>query len=258
MDLLGEKEQKELEAAKAHASSNRRPFEAAVDCIDDRGVRAGRKRPGAHFGYVMIVLALKQVIKEKTGLDLTARMAVDSVKDTVEEAGEPFSMHTDKHADPEDGSSHAANGPLIGCGHINLAANVQYRQPYNVEPSDIIEAVNYARTLHENGEIELVNLDGEHNKEGAFLIVKGTKNTVVPNGYYVYDETKDKEFIRDVLIPGLARRGITGFNFEEFSQIDDRQRNMTASVLGEGFAFFETDVDGQTVQVEFIGRVPKI
>lgn len=256
------KEDQELEKAKGHVERNRVPARNVRGCVDgryeeDSGMLA---RPGGDFGYVMALLTLNRVRNWGLTSEQIFDIVYDSVTTDTEDSG-TFYMHTDEHAE-------GGHGPLIGCGHVALAISSEHVNRYEVGAEELIPAVERARFLYKNGDrVKIVNLKGKH-KEAGVLVVTSREYTVNPydaetgSMYFVYDKTRDEEFIRDVLLPRvndkLAKIRVEGPSYEEFKDVADRQMDLTLRILAEGKRVFLVDVDSEKPQVEFSHRVPKI
>lgn len=183
-------------------------------CIDGRypkdpysGLLA---RPGSDFGYVMVLLALRPDWSPQHCLELVYSIA-------AKRGG--FHMHT-------------------GCGHIANALNQETALRYGLNSQRVKQA--YEQALKKSDK-PLPVLDGKH-QEQAMLRITGTKKTVIPNSngsmYFVYDETRDREFMKKILLPGLP-----GCRFLPFLDLSNRQLSVTVQLLAQGLPVFTVNVD---------------
>lgn len=205
-------------------------------CIDGR-YSAGSTdvgmiaRPGADFGYVMVLL----VLNRKLNTGMTPGQCFDAVYQIVTANKGKFYMHTDQH-----------EGSIIGCGHIAKSADPNLAPSYGVNPQDIAEALKYAKNKLQNaGNIRMANLEGSHIEQGVFRVL-GTARTIKPQNatmYFVYDKTRDDIFIETVLVPGF---NIPGINASEFKEVSDQQLAATMQNLAEGKPVFDVNVDNKS------------
>ncbi|MBI4096803.1 MAG: hypothetical protein HY428_00095 [Candidatus Levybacteria bacterium] len=255
--LLSPEDQQALREVTQHSAENPMPAWPGRKCVDGR-YQAGQgsgmiSRPGADFGYIMVLLAIN---KEKK-LGLTPQECVDKVRGVVTKNGGKFFMHSDQHADPvlpqPNHNDHAHVKQLTGCGHITNAANPELALAYGVDPDDVKQAHIYAKSI---AQVEEVPLYGEH-EERDVIAITGTKRTVSSfdqhrnRMYFVYDKARDGAFM-DELVPQL---GIEGVTIEEFKAAAGRQMNETLRLLAPGRRIFTVNVDGSVPKVDLASRV---
>lgn len=196
-------------------------------CVDGRyepGQEEGRiARPGADFGYVMILLALN---KEKQ-LGLSPEECVDRMYDIVTKDGGTFFMHTDTHA----------HSPSIGCGHIAKACQEELASEYGLSAMDVKHALHYTQMRFKKGDsIHITTLTKDH-EECAVLDVWGNQKTVRPYDpetgimVFVYDRKRDTAFMRDVVVPQLH---LPKGTFADFNRVSNKHLAVTLRLLAFG------------------------
>jgi hypothetical protein len=250
----------QLQEAKNYVQRATVPAIEGRKCVDGRyqhdqqsGMLA---RPGGDFGYVMALLAVNNTLK----LGLTPRECFEKVYRAVtsDQKGK-FGMHTDQHANSEDGHKVKAIGvepTIIGCGHIAKACNEEFSEAYGLEPYELRELVDAARErLHEGGAIDMVTLAGDHAEKGV-LIIDSQDSSVDPydseqkSMYFIYDRMRDEIFMKK-LVETLALQGLT---YESLKDAADKQLQTTLRILAPGAPMFVVDFTKQD-NVSLAGKI---
>lgn len=213
-------------------------------CIDGRygedpAYIGSMARPGAHFGYVMTLLAVSAEQK----LGLSPEECFERVYTAVTNLGHRFSMHTDHTTHPPHEGGCTCSGPYvpIGCGHITKALDPACATAYKVPNANIEAALAYAPK--KNGGIAMANLAGSH-EEDALLVVMGTERTVLPflddHSFFVYDAWRDHVFMERLVVE-LAIPGVDAITFFRAADV---QLNATLRLVAPNTPIFNVDLSG--------------
>lgn len=222
-------------------------------CVDGRykdgaGMIA---RPGGDLGYVMVLLAFNR----KNNWGFSAQQVVGFVYEYVTRDGGEFFMHTDEHAEHK-----TKEDPLsIGCGHVALALVEGFAPDYLLDSEDLREALVTLREKQEEWkDIKKVVLEGEHKEKGV-LIVESREKTVSPRDgeemYFVYDETRDQDFMQG-LVDFLSKEKGLDVTFDEFKQVSDIQVEATLQKLAPTKPILRVRFEDSSPQFNFEGLVP--
>ena len=229
--------------------------EKGCECVDGRCKHKAEggylARPGADFGYVMGLLALRKDGIISTSPTECAQKIYDIVMD---DCGE-FHMHTDSHAEE--------NEKLTGCGHIMNATIPQNAQDYGVDPEEIKEALKYVRDNNIHPKTVEESLKGEH-KEEFVILNKSLTHTVnhqddedLANGKmaFVYDAALDEKRIEYL----VEKLNIPNLTVENFKGALNKQTQATLVRLALGKEIFITEIDknGTLTHLESAGFVEK-
>lgn len=241
--IMTHEKQLALENATRFVRENLVPAVAGRKCVDGRYQDSGAgmiARPGGDFGYVMVLLALTKA----KGFHLTPGQCVEKVYMALGNHNNRFYMHTDNHA--------AANHGLPGCGHIAKAMDTRLAESYGIKPMEVQAAIMHVQLLS-NVRTEI--LQGEHREQGV-LVITGESNSVrsqdEQNMYFVYDQTRDEEKMRDL----VARMGIPKLTVEDFIEVSKKQLAATLQELATGKPIFEVNADDpEDLQIKFADRV---
>lgn len=230
------------------------PAQVGRKCVDGRylpdqapGMIA---RPGGDCGYVMALMA----VSKKKKLGLTPEQCFNAVYNAVA-VKSGFCMHTDHHTDP-DRYTHIG---LIGCGHLAKAANKKLCKQYHVDSDDVKRVVDYARNICEiSRTIHMVNLDGNHQEKGVLIVSSDTYSVLADNPklqqmYFIYDEERDREFIRDL----VKEMQIVGVTYADMKEESDLQLQATLQNLAQGLPIFRITFIREEPQIKYIGVVEK-
>lgn len=245
-----------VEDVKAHVKANTVSVRDGRKCVDgrygkdmDTGMIA---RPGGDFGYVLTLLALNR----KHNLGLTPEQCFDRVYDTVTKNSGLFYMHTDEHSEHDKEHDKGHEHLHIGCGHVAKSSDAHLCAMYDVSAEDVQRVLAYVHEKQKsNSQIHNTVLAGAHAEEGV-LVVTGTEKTVDPRDtrmFFVYDKTRDNQYMETVLFPALSLNGIT---LEDFKAASDVQLNATLKLLAEGKPLFEVNADKEEPFVQKAGNVP--
>jgi hypothetical protein len=226
-------------------------------CVDGRysskTARGMIARAGGDCGYVMALMA----INKKKKLGLTPEQCFNEVYRVIQQKMHgPFCIHTDHHVDPstEGGNDHL-HKTVIGCGHLSKASSQKLRESYDVANSDVKKIIAYVRNLAEiNKNIDMVNLDGDHNEQGVLLIESEdyTVNASDENRmYFIYDKTRDDDFMRK-LVKVLDLPGVT---FEDMKEESDKQLEATLHLLAKGLPLYHVTYTYKTPNVSYISTI---
>lgn len=248
------KTEQALEEARAFVDANVILARPGRKCVDGRykpGQADGKiARPGGDWGYVEVLLALR----EEGVIDLSPEACIYAVLHAVKQIGDTFCMHTDHHADP---TRAYHKNTSIGCGHIAKAAEPKNASLYVLSSEDVKKALLYTRELDaiDDKSIDMVRLRGEH-KERGVLIINSEKYTVWSSDkenvmYFIYDKTRDEAFMKK-LVKTLA---IEGLFYKDFKRVSDIQLQATLELLAAGKPMFEITFDDATSEVRFLGNV---
>lgn len=246
--------QNTLEQATSFVRRNVIPARVGRKCVDGRYQLATEDsgliaRPGGDAGYVEVLLALNK----KFNLGLGPEQCFDKVYEAVTANDGTFYMHTDHH------TLEADTEPLsdkIGCGHLAKATNPELASGYQVDPAEVKAVIKYAKKgLQEGKKIKIVDLPGDHKEEWVF-VVEGQDKTINPSDSqqmgFVYDLTRDQQFIENELFPKLNLEKVT---VEDFLAISDIQLKATLKNLASGLPIIKVNVDQANPLVALAGRV---
>lgn len=229
------------------------PVAKGTKCVDGRylpdqgtGMIA---RPGGDGGYVMAL----EGVNRMRGLDLSPEQCFNAVFNAVKKLNGTFYLHTDRHTDPNAKTHHG----LIGCGHLAKAARRGFSWQYDVRSKDVKEMVNYARNLCEiSDEVKMINLAGEHQEKGVFLIHSDTYTVSADNPklhqmYFVYDVDRDRAFMKEL----VEEMHIPGLTVKDMQREADLQLDATLQNLALGLPMYEVAFEGRTPQVTYLGHI---
>lgn len=233
---------------------NAKPGRKCVDGRDESATEDSGKiaRPGGDAGYVEALIA----VNDELDLELEPEEIVDTFLDTYDEMGETFNMHSDDHTEAHLKEVKESDKSKIGCGHLSKPTDPNLATAYAVDPDKMKRAITHLRKRrNERRNIHWVDLPGEHLEEGV-LVITGTQKTVNSsdgrNMYFVYDVTRDNEFIEQRLFPNLK---IPGLTLEAFKQASDKQTQATLHNLALGKPVFEVNADLLQPGISLLSRV---
>jgi hypothetical protein len=238
----------DINTVKTYAQKNLVSPKKGRRCVDGRYTKGDYSgmiaRPGADGGYVAILHALELAEKHP----LTTDELVHKVHDSLNSIGEQFFAHTDHHAD------HLVHTHNIGCGHLARPTNPDHAEGYSVDPENMKEIVKDIKALAHEGTIHMVTLEGDHKEEGVLVVTDPTMAVDSYDGehqFFVYDQTRDQDFIKDVLLPGLN----LPFTYDEFWEISQQQTSATLQLLAKGLPIYLISSKDDEIIVEEAGVV---
>jgi hypothetical protein len=230
----------DLAAANAFIRHNVIPAQDGCMCVDGRypvaGENAGRlARPGADFGYVMVLLGLRR----EGAIDLTPEECAQRVYDHVTRNRGVFRIHTDAQADQQRRLTERPDTVISGCGHIKRATLAENSQLFGLEPEDVVAAFSHIERLRSEGKVEEEVLRGDHAEHGV-LINSGIRNTLYhSNGgdqYFVYDKTRDTERLNELT-------AALDVDFDAALAVSEKQTNAALQLLAKGTPIVLVDAD---------------
>ncbi len=247
--MMKDSEQAILSEAKRYVGKNILTVAEGRECVDGRYDQRRTEGPlgraGADVGYVMGLLYLKN----EGIINLTAEECVDAVYKAVTKDGGKFYAHTDHHAKEK--------GNLIGCGHIMGATLPENSELYGVNPSDVVNSLNYIHDITKHENLEEPELKGEHEEKGVLVV--NSDNYVVDHHdenkmYFVYDKKLDLAFVDKL----AEEMNIPGVTIENFTKALDHQTDATLKELAPGKPIFKVDIiDRNNFTVDHVKDVPK-
>jgi len=203
-------------------------------------------RPGADFGYIMVLLAANEyLIQQEAGTHgrttyehLTPEQIVGIAMDWKRSLRQQFVIHGDDHA----------RGPKTGCGHIDNATSGQHAEAYGISAQSLSRALDY--TLSAVPDMpDMTILTGKHVEEGVLVV--DSENTTIPSTitnkggkerrFFRYDRAVDRKNLASLL--GFLRD--TGhsighvIDLDTFIQMSDKQLGATLGILASGLPIFE-------------------
>jgi hypothetical protein len=238
-----------------HLRAHLVPASPGRRCVDGRyqaGQASGRlARPGADLGYLLATLAACRA----RGSTAPATEIADAVFSAVTADGGGFALHTDEATGVVTG---VGQRPKLGCLHVTAAldpanAGAYYPGGGAAASNDAATAVGRILERRERGDrVEIVTLYGKP-RETAVLIVSGTGRSVEPGqaGYLVFDETRDRAYMADVLAPRLTGLGIS---FDDLEVASRRQLAATLQIAAPHATVWRVDLDGPEPVIEPVER----
>lgn len=258
--MIKEKKVATLKEAQQYVTANTVRAEKGSMCVDGRYVVAvdyGRvARPGGDGGDVETLLYLRDQGKlDLPEEELTPEALTDRVIKVVNNMGEDFTIHTDNHSHstPELNSAEDAS---LGCAHLAKAADSVTSQPYKVNPEDMQRVIKHIKRRKEEGaKVRITKLNGLHLEQGI-LVVIGKEMTVnhsnVDTQFFVYDQARDYDYIKNDLLPRLD---IPGLTIEDYLEASKLQREATLGYVAKGLSIFTVNADGPVAEVSEAGKV---
>lgn len=236
------------------------PVRKGRRCIDGRYAESDSQgmiaRPGGDYGYALTLAAVcdphsfgNTTLPELPALPhLTPEQCFDLVFDSVTADGDQFYMHTDFHDD----------GTHIGCGHA--AAPIIYADSYRLfDERRATRLLTRARERlaidqqQDTRRMHMEKLEGGH-EEQAVVYVVGNKKTVRSQNrsmnemYFLYDLTRDYDYMTTHLLPTLARKlqlseGQGNLFFRKFLYVASLQAENSLSLLARTTPRVTVDLD---------------
>lgn len=229
----------EIDSACSHVRASV-PVRSGRRCVDGRYEKTQRAgtiaRPGADFGYVIILLSLNK--EQKLGL------SPEQLFDSVHYSVDTFALHTDDISQ-------------IGCGHIAQAIDNEYF--YGTHAHEVRRALEYAENKRKQAGSKIIMdvLHDQHAEKGI-LVVQSTKRTVYSydgkNSYFIYDKTRDEEYIRE-LVPRCSAYLRREIHVEDFLKTNEEHLYATLHLLAPGKPLIHVNVDNPIPQVFPLGRI---
>ena len=230
-------------------------------CIDGRYAEDQSQgmiaRPGGDYGYALALAALtdpsspNRHLMQKTALmpRLSPEECLELVFDTVTSYGDQFYMHTDFHDD----------GTHIGCAHA--AAPVEHGRYYRLfdetRASRLLYRAKQGLAIENSrgsNKFHMEHLEGQH-REQAVIYVTGKNKTIKPQNaetgemYFIYDITRDYDYMTRKLLPGLvARLGLDEMVhdsfFRNFLYLSSVHADNSLNILAGRTPRIAVDLDG--------------
>ncbi len=203
------------------------------------------RRPGASFGYVMVVMAAAP--------ELSARRAVDLVIGWENNRGRSFTIHEDDYA-------YGNNGEL-GCGHADRAAHRENQQMYGIPSKKVRQALGYLSAIGHGqyphaGSVSAPMVKGPH-KENGVLVVLSEDQTVDPTHpgieFFRFDKYIDDQRLADLVV-FFKEKGIP-VSIEVLQRESNRQLQATLHLLARNLPIYEADLRDNNREVRLIGIV---
>jgi hypothetical protein len=230
----------DLAAANAFIRRDVIPVQDGCMCVDGRyavaGENAGRlARPGADFGYVMILLGLRH----DGAIDLTPEQCAQRVYDHVTRGYGVFRIHTDAQSEEQKRPTERPDASIVGCGHIRVACLAENSQLFGLDSGDVADAFSHIELLRREGRVEAEVLRGDHAELGV-LINTGVRNTLYhSNGgeqYFVYDKARDMERLKELA-------AALNIDFDAAVAISEKQTNATLQIQAKGMPIILVNAD---------------